>query len=403
MSRIVKIERLDGAGEGVAADGALRIPFALPGETVRIEGDGGTARLREVLEASPHRVAPACTHFGQCGGCALQHLEPGAYRDWKAGRVAGALSRLGVEVGPMVAGSPGTRRRATFTARRAGGRLLFGFAEAASHRIVPLAECPVLVPAIVRKLPQLRELAAAAVAGERPLRMTVTATDSGLDIRLSGAVPASRRQALIRLALAHGFARLTLEGELLVETARPMIRAGKAMLSPPSGGFLQAAAPAEAVMASLAATHLSSCRRIVDLFAGSGAFALRLAEFATVHAVDSEAAALQSLDRTFRETGGLKPVTVAVRDLFRRPLSAQELGRFDGAVIDPPRAGALAQCRELAQSGIARIAAISCNPATLARDLAVLAEGGYRVVSVTPVDQFLWTAHVEVVALLEKS
>lgn len=406
MSRIVRIARLGAGGDGVAdtPQGPVYVPFALPGEEVRIDGAGSKARMAELVQASPSRQEPACRHFGECGGCSLQHLDGRAYEAWKAARLTDALRQHGIEapLSPMLRGRPATRRRATFTARLAGRKMILGFNAAGSHRIVHVEQCPVLAGEIERALPQLRELASLAGAGERPVRIAVTATGTGLDIEMPdlGRVSERRRQDLVRFAIDCRFARLTARGEILIEPQKPVIRAGRALLSPPPGGFLQASAEAEAMMARLVAEHLATCRRIADLFAGCGAFALRLAEFASVEAIDSDQPALDCLDRAWRSTPGLRRITTARRDLFRRPLQAAEMKGLDGIVFDPPRAGAAAQAGEIARSRVGRVAAISCNPATLGRDLAILLAGGYRLCSVMPLDQFLWSPHVEAVALL---
>lgn len=234
--------------------------------------------------------------------------------------------------------------------------------------------------------------------------MTVTTTASGLDVAVddAGRLSDAARLKVSDFAGRAGFARLSVGGEVIVEPRRPVVMFGEIAVAPPPGAFLQATAEAETAMAALVMQHLSGSKRIADLFAGSGTFALRLAADAEVHAVESDAAALAALDRAFRFTTGLRKVTTEKRDLFRRPLVVKELDRFDGLVFDPPRAGAEDQVKQIARSAIPKVAAVSCNPVTLARDLAILVAGGYRVTGVTPIDQFLWSPHVEAVALLEK-
>lgn len=408
MSATLRIERLGAQGDGVAQtpDGPVHVPFALPGETVEASLDGARASVLAVMQAAPDRVTPACRHFGTCGGCALQHLGETAYREWKRGKVTQALAARGVaaDVEPLMPCAPATRRRVTFAALKTEKDILLGFNQAHSHRIVPIEECPVSVPAIEGALADLRAVAAAIAATAKPFRLTVTATASGLDIAAegSGRLGSKARLAAIELAIAKGFARLSVDGEVIVEARPPLVSFGGVPVAVPPGGFLQAVAAAEDAMAELVCSHLTGARRIADLFAGSGAFALRLAGRSEVHAAESDAAALAALDRAARFTPGLRKVTVEKRDLFRRPFSVKELDSFGGLVFDPPRAGAEAQSRQIAASGVPLVAAVSCNPATLARDLAILVEGGYRLVRVAPIDQFLWTPHVEVVALLEK-
>lgn len=401
----MRIETLGAKGDGIA-EGGIFVPFTLPGEEVTIEGEGARGDLVSVLQPSADRVEPPCPHFGACGGCDLQHASTELYARFKHGLVVDAFARVGLDpvVAPLVACRSATRRRAVFTAVRAGPRILLGFHQARSHRIEDLKTCLVVVPEIERALPLLRRLAGLLVDRKRPLRLTVLSTPVGLDIAADDAAKlteAVRRQA-VTTAIETGMARLTVNGENLIETARPVLSVGTATVSPPPGAFVQAVAQAEETMAALAFDHLAGAKRVADLFSGIGTFAFRLAHRAAVHAVESEAAALAAIDRASREASGLKPLTQERRDLFRRPMTAKELDRFDGVLFDPPRAGAEAQSAQLAASKVHRIVAVSCNPATLARDARILVDGGYRFVSVTPIDQFLWSHHVEAVALLER-
>ena len=409
MSNTFRIERLGAQGDGIAATetGQVFIRYTLPGETVTAARVKDRAELLAVVEASPQRVEPACRHFGTCGGCAVQHLEDAAYLDWKRDKVVSALKSAGVaaEVAPIVTCAPGARRRVVLAARRVEKGALLGYYTAMSHRIVDIEECPIAEPAIVARLPELRRLAGMVSAGSEPFRMGVTHTAGGLDIAVEGGgkLKDAERLKAGAAALDVGFARLSLDGEIIVEGRKPTVAFGTANVESPPGAFLQATQAAEDAMAGLVLAHLDRAKTVADLFCGTGMFALRLAARATVHAVEAEAAPLAALDRGFRAAGGaLRKVTTEKRDLFRRPLLPRDLDRFDGLVFDPPRAGAEDQCKQLARSTVPWVAAVSCNPATLGRDLAILVEGGYRVASVTPIDQFLWSPHVEAVALLEK-
>lgn len=402
------IESLGAGGDGVVRGpkGPVFVPFALPSETVNVALDGPRADLIAVLEPSPLRSAPACRQFGQCGGCAMQHLEEKAYRDWKRAIVVDELARHGMDapVAALISCPPGTRRRLVLSARVTETGVELGFRRALSHELVDIAECPVAEPRLVAALPALRRIAARIGKSGKPFRLLATATANGLDIAAadSGTLDEAQRRAAIAAAMAEGAARLSLDGVVLVEARPPVIDVDGIALSPPSGGFLQAVAGAEQAMAALALSHLAGAKRVADLFCGSGAFTLRLARHSAVHAVESDAGALAALERARRAASGLKPVTTEKRDLFRRPLLARELAAFDGLVFDPPRAGAEEQARQIARSSVQRIVAVSCNPGTLARDLRILVDGGYRLAGVTPVDQFLWSPHVEAVALLDK-
>lgn len=408
MTGQFEIGRLGAQGDGIAEtpQGPVFIPYALPGEIVTVERRRDRAELVSIERASPHRIDPACRHFGACGGCAIQHLEEKSYRDWKRDKVVAALRGLPIESGvaELVVCEPHTRRRAAFSARKAEGRMLLGYSRHLSHELIDIAECPVSLPQIVDALDDLRTLAGMIATTAQPFRLLVTATDSGLDIAAqdSGVLGESRRHAASDFVIRQGFARLSIDGETIVEPRKPAIRFGAASVEIPAGSFLQATSLAEQAMADMVAAHLSRAKRVADLFSGSGSFALRLAPRSEVHAVEGEGASLAALDRASRFTPGLKRVSSEKRDLMRRPLTFKELNAFDGLVFDPPRAGAEDQSKQIARSEVPYVAAVSCNPATLARDLSLLVAGGYRLKSVTPVDQFLWSPHVEAVALLEK-
>ncbi|MEZ5945878.1 MAG: hypothetical protein R3C13_08525 [Hyphomonas sp.] len=408
---LVTIERLGSKGDGQVRDGDewISVALALPGEKVRIAPDGKQrAKLLEVVTPSPDRAKPACRHFGKCGGCGLQHLGEPAYKAFKRGLIVQALKSRGLEapVEETWVTPPGSRRRVTFAARMTKQGLRFGFHARRSDDIIDISECPVSSPDIVRKIGALKELAAPLAPLKGEMDILVTAAPNGLDLHLSGvatfAAPHDVMMAGAK-ALAAGFIRVTIGHDVPLSQAQPEFQVGKAFLRPPPGGFLQASTEAETFMASLVRQHLKFAVDVVDLFAGSGTFALRLAEESRVHAVEGSPEALAALEASAREARGLKPVTTEVRDLFRNPVPAATLAKFGGAVIDPPRAGAKQQVEALAYSGVRRIVYVSCDPGTLARDLRVLADAGYRVNQVYPVDQFLWSAHVESVAFLERT
>lgn len=408
MAETVRIERLGARGDGVAA-GPLYVARALAGELVTVEPKGERAALLAVVEPSPDRVAAYCPEVGRCGGCATQELAQAAALDWKRDLLIEALEREGVAwrglVGPCVDAHGAGRRRATFHARRnPDGRIAVGFSEARSHSVVSIADCPLLAPSMARALPAARAVASALAAKGKPLDLAVTATDAGLDldVRGLGPLPEAMRLKLVALAETHDIARLSIHGDVVVMRRKPMLTVGRATLSPPPGGFLQATAEGEETLGRLAREGVGKAKRVADLFCGSGAFALRLAETAEVFAADSEKPAIAALDAAARTAQGLKRVTAEARDLFRRPLTAKELDRFDAVVFDPPRAGAEAQARALSGSKVRTVVAVSCNAATFARDAAILIAGGYRLTGATPVDQFRHSAHVETVATFER-
>ena len=408
MSTQLAIKRMGAKGEGVAdtPDGPVYVPFTLPGERVTAARNKDRADLIAVLEPSADRVEPTCRHFGTCGGCALQHWQTGAYRAWKSGLVATALARRGIEAAlePMIICPPGSRRRAVFSALVTQDSVLLGFNQALSNTIVPINECPVADQRIVNALPALRDLAAIIGKKGRVFHLSVALGENGLDVAATGCGEPSdeKRRRAIAFVLSSSFARFAVDGEIIVEPRKPIVMFGDVAVTPPPVAFLQAATDSEEAMVGLVADHFAKAKRVMDLFAGCGTFALRLAKTATVHAIEADKPSLAALERGFRQGPGLKTVTCEQRDLFQRPLLPRDLIGFDAVVFDPPRAGADAQCRQLIRSEVLRIAAVSCNPGTLARDLRILIDGGYRLTSVTPIDQFVYSPHVEVVALLEK-
>lgn len=405
MSERLVIGRVGHRGDGIAdtPHGPVYVPFALPGETVEVENVAGDrAQLVQLAVPSAERMAPVCRHFGTCGGCAVQHWT--RYREWKRNLVVDALAHAGIaaEVGELTDAHGEGRRRAVFHARH-DGELAVGFTAARSHQLVPIESCPVLAPSMQGAIAAARAIAEALQRG-KPLDIHVTATETGLDVDVRGSGPLTPTQsaALARVAESHRLARITRHGELVALRMLPTISVGRACVALPPGGFLQATAEAEARLAGLVRAHVGAAKSVADLFAGIGPFALRLAERARVTAADSDATAIAALRQAAAGTQGLKPVDAQVRDLFRRPFVAQQLARVDAVVFDPPRQGAEAQARELARSRVARVVAVSCNPATFARDASILIAGGYRIGAVVPVDQFRYSAHVEVVAGFER-
>ncbi|ABE61655.1 23S rRNA m(5)U-1939 methyltransferase [Nitrobacter hamburgensis X14] len=408
MTKHLVIDHVGHRGDGVALTdgGNVFVPYALGGETVEVEplaGRPDRARLLRVATPSPERIAPFCPHFGACGSCAVQHWQPEAYRAWKRQIVIDTLTQAGIgcEVTDLIDAHGAGRRRITVHARRGeNGGMRVGFAAPNSHAIVPIDTCPILDPALHGALDAARALADVLRPANKPLDIQVTAADNGLDVdvRGSGPLPAALIATLSRVAEAHRLARLTRHGELVLMRAPPEIGIGAARLVLPPGSFLQATVAGEEALAALVAAHCGKARHIADLFCGVGPFALRLAAGARVTAFDSDAGAIGALQKAAATTHGLKPVKAEARDLFRRPLLTQELRDIDVAVFDPPRQGAQAQSKQLAASKIPVIVAVSCSIATFARDARILIDGGYRLETVTPVDQFRHSPHVELVA-----
>ena len=408
MTERLTIDRIGHRGDGVvdAADGPLYVPFTLPGESVEVDAATGNPDRRHLLhieQPSAERIAPICPHFGVCGGCAVQHWSAAPYRAWKRDLVVTALAQAGIAapVDDLIDTHGEGRRRAVFHARIGTHDVLdVGFSAARAHRIIPIDRCPILAPGLDGAIEAAWAIAEALMPARKPLDIQVTATDVGLDIdvRGSGPLTAALTATLARVAAARRLARLTRHGDLVAQRVAPSLRMGAATMQLPPAAFLQATNEGEATLAKLVVAHCAGAKFVADLFSGVGPFALRLAERARLNAADDDEPAIAALKRAAAMTQGLKPIEAQVRDLFRRPLVAKEMERFDAVVFDPPRQGAEAQACELAASKVPVVVAVSCNPATFARDARYLIDGGYRLTSVTPVDQFRYSAHVEIVA-----
>ncbi len=405
---VADIEAMSGQGHGVAPIGGVKahIPFALPGERVRVRLSGGKAEAVAVEIASPERREPLCRHFGACGGCALQHWDVAPYARWKAGLVASALARVGLEpppAEPLRTYAIASRRRAVFMGRKDRGRLLLGYNAARSHDLIDIAECPILAPQIASALEPLRDALAGALPGDGEAKVYVTAAENGLDCGIDGAaLPARRRGALVQ-ALAAPILRMTWNGEMVASKAAPFVLAGGVKIALPSGMFLQAVEACERDMAGFIVAALAEAKAergpVCDLFAGLGAFTFPCAKAASVTAYEANAEAVAALGAAAKAAAGIKPVKAVRRDLFRNPLGPVELNAFAAAVADPPREGAEAQSRALAASRIGAAIMLSCNPATFARDAAILAAGGFKLARLAAFDQFRFSAHVEIAAL----
>ena len=407
------IERLGGRGDGVARlyEGELYVPFTLPGERVRARlgaprGDGWAGRLDAVLQAAPERATPACRHFTRCGGCALQHLGSAAYADFKRDLIVSALARRGLVAGSVLAtriSPPGSRRRASFAAQRGPRGCAVGFHAAGSTRLVPLVECPVAQPAIVALLPALAACLADCLPPGGTADVLVTALDGALDVAIDSAtVPGlAAREALAGFAAERDLARLTWSGEPIALRRAVRARfAGIAVALPP-GGFLQATAEGEHAILEAVGAASPSRGKVADLFAGCGTLSLPLAARGlAVHAVERDEAACAALDEAAR--AARLPVVAVARDLDRQPLAGHELDALAAVVFDPPRAGAAAQAAALAASTVPTVIAVSCHPGSFARDARSLVDGGYRLDTVQPIDQFLWSPHVELVAVFRR-
>lgn len=409
----LRIERLGGLGDGLTAGdpSPLAVPYSAPGDLVEVEvqrrGRRRVGRLRRIIEPGPGRVEPACPHFGKCGGCRVQHVGHEAYARWKDGLWRAAMRHAGIDrhtfdaaqILALTTVERHSRRRARLAVRKGG----VGFRAEKSHRIEPISQCPILEPSLLRTA-----LAFAELPKLEGCELSLTLLDDGVEVVIHGLASPdygalqdladmAERLDLARLAYQHRS-----EAPLPIAHRREGIVAfgGVSVIVPPVP-FLQATRQGEALLRDCAAKWLAGAERVADLFSGCGAFALPLVTERTdrrVLAVDRDGPAVAALSQAARKAGLEGRLTCETRDLFDDPLSGPVLEGLDGVVIDPPRAGARAQAEALAASSVNNVVAISCNPASFARDAAILLAGGYRLAAIVPLDQFLWTAHLELAA-----
>jgi len=390
------IVRIAARGDGVTASGR-HIAFAVPGDNLLDDGK---------IERGPGHQQPPCSLFPACGGCQLQHLTDAAYADYCVSRVSGALAQHGLdaEIRAPHLSPPRTRRRATLRALKAGGKVLLGFNEAGSNRIVDMVECHILHPALFDLLQPLRLLLAMILPAKRTGDVQLTLTDQGVDVALKGVevIGLEAVEGLTAFCERQGLARLSIDegygAEPRYEPRPVTVTLGGIPVPFPIGGFLQATEDGEGALVSAVREATGGAERIADLFAGLGTFALSLE--GQVTAAEASREAVLALKSAAGRAGVL--INAEHRDLYRRPLDRKELAGFDAVVLDPPRAGAVDQIRELAASPVPRIAYVSCNPATFARDAEMLVSGGYRLDWVRPVGQFRWSTHVELAAAFSR-
>ncbi len=417
MAATLDILEVGARGDGIAERDGERwfVPFTLPGETVEAEpidrrGEGIAAELVEVLAPSRHRETPPCPHFTVCGGCTLQHWRRDVYTAWKVSLIERALKQRGVAVpafDPPLAGELGERRRVDFVLRRQGQRMLAGFHARASARVVDIGACTIARPALVTLLAPLRAALVRVLPDGGAADAVANETDGGLDVlirphrRLD--LSLERRQALVELAEHAGLARLSwgdrAAPEPIVTRRSPLLILGDVTVEPPPGAFLQATRRGEATMRAAVNAWIGEAPKLADLFAGIGALTLGRPGWLSLFESDKQSVA--AVSAAARKMGANR-VVAERRDLFRNPLVAAELDAFDAVVLDPPRAGAAAQIAELARSTVPRIVHASCDPGSFARDARTLQDGGYRLEKLKPIDQFLWTGHVELIALFVK-
>ncbi|MEM9583930.1 MAG: class I SAM-dependent RNA methyltransferase [Pseudomonadota bacterium] len=395
------ITRLTASGLGMAGDQGP-FPRVLPGEVIE-PLENGTARI---VTPSSDRVKAPCRHFKGCGGCAMQHASDDFVEDWKTDVIRNGLAARGIatEIRPILTSPAESRRRAALHGKRTKSGAMIGFHGRASDVLIETPDCQVLDPQIRAALPVLGALTVIAASRKAELELRVSVSENGIDLDMRNCKPLDPTaiSQVAALAEAHKFARIAWDEEVIALRALPHQQFGSANVCPPPGAFLQATAHGEQVLNRCVEEALGDARKIADLFCGCGTFTLPAAAKAEVWALEGEGALIRALDHGWREAEGLKKVTAEERDLFRRPLLAPEMRGIEAVIVDPPRAGAEAQSIELARSDVPRIAAVSCNPASFARDAEILTSGGYDLDWVQPVDQFRWSSHVELAAQFTK-
>lgn len=399
MSIRATIIALGQRAEGIADIEGQRVfvPLTLPGEVVEIEVDGDRGTLVSIVEPSPHRVIPFCPHFGACGGCQTQHMDQPSYREFKTGLLETSLRFAGIDtpISQFIDAQGTGRRRATLHARREGA----GYMRARSHEVEDLDRCPILVEGLARAPDIARTVHR--LIGEADV--SLTATLSGLDVAVRTEKSRASAKKLEPLMQRFGLARLALNGEMLLQAQPPMVPIGrKARVELPIGSFLQATDAAQTILSDYVAAAVKDAKRVADLFCGVGPFALGIAERSRVYAADSDRPGIVALDKARRLAKGLKEIKAQFRDLFREPLTRFELNDYDAIVLDPPRAGAEAQVREVAASKVQTVVMIACDAKTFARDAAILLRGGYQITDLRAVDQFVHSTHIEIASTLKR-
>jgi 23S rRNA (uracil1939-C5)-methyltransferase len=390
------IVRVAARGEGVTADG-VHVPLAAPGDSLLADGS---------IEHGPHHAEPPCRHFPECGGCQLQHLDLSSEADFVADRVRGALASQSLDalVRPAILSAPRTRRRATLHADRRGKQVTFGFTESGTHRIVDVRECHVLLPELFAAIAPLRWLLATALKDRTRADIHLARVDQGVDVLLIGQIAEGLAAAEALTSFAHdqGLARLSIDdgmgAEARWEPEPVTVTLGGVPVPFPPGSFLQATGEGEAALIAAVDEAVAGAGIVADLFAGLGTFTLSRGARTRTYAGEAGREAIMALKLAAARAN--RSVVADHRDLFRRPLTAAELDRFDAVILDPPRAGAREQAAALAEAKVPVIAYVSCNPSSFARDAKTLVQAGYRLDWVQPVGQFRWSTHVELVARL---
>lgn len=410
----ISVDSIGGLGDGIARLNNIPvfIPKSCAGDRLLVSFTQKTkdfirARIVKVLVAGPERVAPACPHYEACGGCSMQHVSENAYHNFKRGVLANALTHAGFGAMPaeMVFLPAASRRRVEFSILHTVDGVSLAFHGLRSHERVGISQCPVLTPALAALIAPLTQRLNALPCANRLTSASLTVADNGIDLLLSLEGPDNKTDwralghalGLIRISITDGKRTRPVH-----ETATPHMTLGGTQVRLPADAFLQAASEGQRLLGEFALRHTAGARQVADLFCGIGSYALPVSKSAKVHAVELQGEAVQALQQAIDANGLNQRLSTTARDLFKNPLSAQELARYDAVIVNPPRAGAKAQTEEIARSNVNRVVMISCNPASFARDAKTLKEAGFTLQDAFGLDQFVWSPHLEIAAYFSR-
>jgi len=388
---------LNSRAEGVTADGT-RVSRALPGEKVAL----GKENKFKIILPSKDRITPVCTHYKGCGGCSMQHATQSFIKDWKSNVIKSCLSARGLKtiIKPILTSKTNSRRRVTLHGMKTKKSVTVGFFKRNTHELISTPSCELVNPEILSAFSLFEEITLIGATRKSIIEISVTVSKAGLDLNILNGKKLENQSIMKITALCENFniARITWNEDLLANFLNPTIEFQGIAITPPPNAFLQATEEGQEILIENAMLSVFNSDKVIDLFSGCGTFTLPAAKRSEVLAIDKTKSMLSAIEQAWRETSGLKKVTSRSQDLFKEPVGKEELNSFDSAIIDPPRVGAEAQSRELAQSNIKRISSVSCNPKTFSRDAKILVDSGFKLDWVQPIDQFLWSSHIELVA-----
>jgi|TARA_B110000211_G_scaffold42190_2_gene43864 23S rRNA (uracil1939-C5)-methyltransferase len=388
---------LNSRAEGVTADGT-RVPRALPGEEIAL----GKENKFKIILPSKDRITPVCAHYKGCGGCSMQHSTQSFIKDWKSNVIKSCLSARGLEtiIKPILTSKTNSRRRVTLHGMKTKKSVTVGFFKRNTHELISTPSCELVNPEILSAFSLFEEITLIGATRKSIIEISVTVSKEGLDLNILNGKKLDNQSIMKITGLCESFniARITWNEDLLANFLNPTIVFQGIAITPPPNAFLQATEQGQEILITNAMLSVFDSDKVIDLFSGCGTFTLPAAKRSEVLAIDKTKSMLTAIDQAWRETTGLKKVTSRSQDLFKEPVGKEELNSFDAAIIDPPRVGAEAQSHELAKSHIKRISSVSCNPRTFSRDAKILVDSGFKLDWVQPIDQFLWSSHIELVA-----